>query len=337
MEGLKRKTERDFGFKIKKWNLIKHINKSSYVARIVTKDGKKRALKGLYISPTRQHFITKSEQLLAAQGVKLARPLTTVKDNLYMIYNRDPYVLYEWIDGKNNHLRNPSDLEALVKVIARFHSASRKLEYPSEIKIYSHPHWEKEYKERIKSIENWYSDHKSSKKRKEKIILKYIPFFRKVANKAYGALKRSEYQAYKDGNISTNTLVHGDFHQMNLLFKNKVGFLLDFEDIRYDLPSKDLLRIFSMYLKKHRFSSQVFRKMLKTYEGLHPLVPEVKQLICIDFLFPHIFERMLRKKTYNRMDKKHLQYRINQEKRKASYIYRHFAKKLRNREWEGLF
>jgi hypothetical protein len=143
MEGLKRKVENDYGFNIKTWNIVKHEKKSSFVARIVTEEGKEKALKSLYITPERQLFIVKSEQMLAEKGVELAQPTPTVNGSLYMIYNRVPYVLYEWIDGKNNQLHNRDDLESLVQVMARFHYASRELDYPPDLKVYSHLHVKK--------------------------------------------------------------------------------------------------------------------------------------------------------------------------------------------------
>jgi CotS family spore coat protein len=273
--------------------------------------------------------------MLARRGVNLARPIPTVKGDLFMIYNRNPYVLYEWIDGKSSQLRNRNDFESLVQAIARFHYASRKLVYPPYLKVYSHAHWAKEYKDRIKTIKRWYSTHKASKKRKYKIICQHIPFFNMMADKALNALKRSRYQDYRNGKISAKSLVHGDFHQKNIIFREDVGILIDFEDIRYDLPSKDLLRIFSMYLKKHPFSGNLFRRMLKMYENIHPLRSEVKQLVYIDFLFPHIFERMLRKKKYTKMTEKQLQDQIRQEKNKAKYVYRHFLKKSERDEDNG--
>jgi bifunctional DNase/RNase len=60
MEGLIRKVEHDFGINIKTWVVVKHIKKSSFVARIVTQDGKKKLSKafisrqdGSFLSPNR--------------------------------------------------------------------------------------------------------------------------------------------------------------------------------------------------------------------------------------------------------------------------------------------
>ena len=99
-----------------------------------------------------------------------------------------------------------------------------------------------------------------------------------------------------NGSVSVKSLVHGDLHHNNVNNRNDENILIDFKDVRYDLPSKDLLRTYSMYTKNHSFNGKTFSRMMNTYEHYHSLSLEVKQLVLIDFLFPHIFERLLRKK-----------------------------------------
>lgn len=336
IERLKRKVENDFGIRIKKWDVIKHEKKSSYVARIVAGKGEKYALKSLYISPERQLFIAKSEQMLSQSGVDLAQPTPTLKGDLYLNHKDIPYVLYEWVDGKSMRLRHKEDLEAIVKVMAKFHFTSRDLDYPSDVKVYEHPNWINEYKDRLKSIERWKKEHKSSKNQAESIISREISFFRKMAKKALKALKNSRYEDYMKGLVSAKSLVHGDLHHNNLIDGKDAVTLIDFEDIRYDLPSKDLIRTYSMYTKSHPFAGEEFKSMMKTYERYNPLSPEIKQLVFIDLLFPHIFERLLRKKKYVGMSKEELKHRIKQEKKKASYIYKHYLSNKGTLEGEGL-
>ncbi|MBP1990982.1 CotS family spore coat protein [Paenibacillus eucommiae] len=323
MDRLLRSIEQLYGFKIKTWKVIKHIKNSSFVALIKTDEGKKKIVKSLYITPERQLFIVKSEQLLAEKGVKLARPIPSLQGELYMIFDKVPYVLYEWIDGKSRQLRDRDALESMVQVMARFHRASRGLDYPNEVQIYSHLPWEQDYKQRLKSLKSWHSKHKGSNNRKAVIISRHLPFFQKMAQKALESLHTSHYQNYMDGLDSAKSLVHGDFHHMNLIFQKDVGVLIDFEDVRYDLPSKDLLRIFSMYTKQNPFEGKMFRGMMKTYENINPFPTEVRQLVYMDLLFPHIFERMLRKKKYKKMSAPELKEWIKQEKEKALYVYDH--------------
>jgi CotS family spore coat protein len=332
MDQLKRELEKNFGFKIETWDVIKHIKKSSFVARVVTKEGIQYALKSLYIKPERQLFIVKSEYLLSKRGVKLALPIPTLNGDLYMIYNRVPYVLYQWVEGKGSRLQDRNDLESIVEVMGRLHYASRELDYPSNVKIYDHLNWEKEYKQRLKSIEGWFSKHKGSSNKNDVIINSNLSFFKKIGQKAFKELKKSHYQDYMKDLVPTKSLVHGDLHHRNLIYNENALTLIDFEDVRYDLPSKDLLRIYSMYTKKKPFEKKTFRGMLKMYYKNNPLSPEVNNIVNIDLLFPHIFERMLRKKKYARMSIHQLNFMILQEKKKALFVYDHYFKKQRNKE-----
>lgn len=332
MDQLQQELEKVFGLKIQTWDEIKHIQNSSFVARVVTDEGIQYALKSLYIKPKRQLFIATSEYLLFQKGVRLALPIQTLNGDLYMIYNRVPYVLYQWIDGKGSRLQNRNDLESIIQVMGQLHYASRELDYPVDVKIYNHLHWKTEYKQRLKSIEVWYSKHKESKLEKDVIINSNLSFFYKIGKKALKELKKSSYQDYMKDLFSAKSLVHGDLHHKNLIYKDNVLTLIDFEDVRYDLPSKDLLRIYSMYTKKNPFQKKTFRSMMKIYNDNNPLPPEVKNIVTIDLLFPHIFERMLRKKKYARMSIDQLNYTIQQEKKKTLFVYNHYFKNNENHE-----
>lgn len=325
MERLQQSVEREYGIKIKGWKVIKKERKSSHVVRVVASDGTTYALKSLYLKPDRQRFIAQTEQLLAQRGVKLARPVPTVQGELFMMYKSIPYVMYEWISGKGAQLRGPSELNAVVKAMALFHKASSHLGYGSEVKLYSHPDWVKEYKQRISSMQRWLKAHIASSSKKHRAIVRHLPFFIRYGKKALKALKKSPYKAYRNRPLREQTLVHGDLHHKNVIAHPKGLTLIDFEDVRFDLPSKDLLRTYSMYKKNHPFVGSTFRSMLKTYERYHPLSPEVKRIVSIDMLFPHIFERMLRKKKYAGMNGRELKSAINRERKKANYVYRRFV------------
>ena len=284
-------------------------------------------MKSLYLTLERQRFIVKSEQLLAKKGVNLACPVTTSKGELHMLYNQYPYVLYEWIDGESAKLRDYNDLESIIQSMAEFHYVSSSLSYPSDITIYEHNHWMNEYNSRLKSIEMWETAHKKTKNKNEAVVRNFIPFFKKMAKKALNELKLSKYDDYVNG-VYSKSLVHGDFHNNNVIILKNDNVIIDFEDVRFDLPSKDLLRIYSLYINNHRFHSRAFLNMMKTYEYDHPLSPDVRQLVYIDLLFPHSFERLLRKKKYVHMKYKKLKHWIKQEKKKANYIYHYYFNKI---------
>ena len=320
LEKLLRQVQNEFGFRIRSWNLVKHIADSSLVARIIAKDGKSYMLKSLFIPAERQRFIVESERRLAQEGVKLARPISTLSKHPFILYNETPYVLYEWIKGKTGQLRDRSDLVALTQVMARLHRRSARVVYPDDIVPYEHVRWEKEYRDRIDSLKSWAQSHQTPSSPKESLILRYLPFFEHVAEVALEQLLASDYDSYMNGQVAAKCLIHGDFHQKNLIKHKGEWVLIDFEDVRYDFPSKDLLRLYSMYTRFHPFDTKTFNSMMETYFRHHPLPAGAKRLMLTDFLFPHIVERTLRKRVYASMKTEVLKHWLKQEKRKARYV-----------------
>jgi hypothetical protein len=100
--------------------------------------------------------------------------------------------------------------------------------------------------------------------------------------------------------------------------------LIDFEDVRYDAPSKDLIRIHSMYAKRRVFEERTFRDMLERYCAANPLPEDVRRLVEIDLLFPHVFERTLRKKKYKKMSEEEVVFWLEQERRRISFVKKRY-------------
>jgi len=314
--------ENEFGFRIASREVIKDgsAGRGSFVAKAVTSGGEAFAVKSLFETPERQRFIVESERLLAERGVPLARPRQTLRGEWMFLHDGAPYALYEWADGAGAPLAEPEQLYAIVELAARFHKASAALPYPEGVKAYDHPDWTEEYEERLLSMERWLDAHGGAKRGKKRVIADSVPFFAKAGKRALKALRNSEYAAYRAGRLAPRTLVHGDLHHNNVIRSGKTLTLIDFEDVRFDAPSKDLLRIYSMYTKSRAFEPETFRDMLGRYERAHPLPKELRRIVRIDLGFPHIFERMLRKRTYRRMSEEKVAFFLEQERKKAEYV-----------------
>lgn len=328
MDKLKSGIEQHYGIKIAEFSVIRHIKNSSYLAKITTDKGAKYVVKSLFIQPKRQHFIVQSEQLLSSRGVRLAQPVPTKENRLFFLYRGYPYVLYEWIDGPTQKLKKIRDIREIAKTVAYFHKTSCGLQYPPQSKIYSHFDWIKEYSRRLGTLTSWKKQLGMKSDRKTRVILQAIPYFYKAGKKAKKMLKKSSYRSLSSTPHTEQSLVHGDMHPQNIIKNRNENTLIDFEDVRYDFPSKDLIRLLSMYTKKHRFSSEAFEQMLQGYRQIHHVSSEQLQLLYIDFLFPHIFERMLRRKKYRKWTLERIRHLIRQEKRKAKYIDRQYIRKV---------
>lgn len=318
-----------YDIKIAGFSVIRNKKNSSFLAKMATDKGTKFVVKSLFIHPQRQNFIVQSEQLLSSRGVSLAQPVPTKENQLFFLYRGYPYVLYEWIDGPTQKLKNVRDIKEIAKTVAHFHKTSYGLQYPAQTKIHSHFDWIKEYSRRLRTLETWKKRHQRKTDRKTRMVHQAIPYFYHIGRKAKKNLKKRSYRSLASSPFPDQSLVHGDMHPQNIIKNGNQKILIDFEDVRYDFPSKDLIRLLSMYTKKQPFSAKAFEQMMHGYRQIHPLSSEQLNLLYIDFLFPHIFERMLRKKKYRKWTPERIRHQIKQEKRKAQYIDRHYIRKVR--------
>lgn len=319
---LNKKVTEHYGIELLKSSLIKHDKTTSLVAKILGENGKKYALKTLYLSKRKQEFIVRTELLLSKKGVGLAKPVPTKDDKLFIMHKGHPYVLYEWVEGDRHPLNDPQDLKSLIQTIADMHRASYNLNFPHHIKPSTNLNWKKDYKKRINYMDRFYKMNRDASNPRKQAYVESLPFFRKMANRALKFLAKSKYSSLVKKNYKEQSLIHGDAHQGNIRFENNEKTIIDFEDVCYDLPSKDLIRIFAKYTKRHHFSGEIFDKMMEWYEEVNPISPATRKVILIDFLFPHTIHRMLRLKKYKIQNLDEVKQIVRGEKKQAEYIYK---------------
>ena len=319
-EKLYERVEAAYGIRLKTQEVVKHLPESSFVAKLAAESGDVYALKSLFEPEERQRFIVESERLLAERGVALARPVATKDGDRFFEWEGNWYVLYEWLPGDGAPLDRPEHLLKIVELAARFHRASEGLEYPAGARTYGHLDWREEYEARLRSLERWREDHATARGKKRRIA-DAIPYFLKAGALALRKLHGSVYASYA---AASRSLVHGDLHHRNVILHRGELKLIDFEDVRFDAPSKDLIRIYSMYAKSRVFDERTFRDMLDRYLAANPLPEDVRRLVEIDLLFPHVFERTLRKKKYSKMSEEEVVFWLEQERRRTAFVKKRY-------------
>ncbi|MGN7468715.1 phosphotransferase [Brevibacillus sp. SAFN-007a] len=275
-----------------------------------------------YLPKERQHFILNAEAYLRKKGILIPGIQRTKSSKRSIVWKGNLFVLHQWLSWPKIAYNSPARLEQVGAVLGRFHKSS--LGFTSKHgELYNGaPTWSEEYKTDLAALEKWEQRHKDKQKPRFSTIVEYLPYFRQAGETAREQLKSSAYFAkWKKTPLDRHFLCHGDFNNGNLLARNKRIAIIDWEDVRYDFPSKDISRVLSLAMrKKGDWNEQLFVSLLRGYLQENPLSTEQLHLLFVDLAFPHMLERFLRMKQYEQMDAAAIHQFCTREALKTAYM-----------------
>lgn len=314
--------QKRYGLEIHTLETLRATNKSR-VYRLATNKGRFIA-KQLFIPEQRQQFILAAEAHLRGRSVAIPATLPTISGSDYVMWRGFPLVLQRYIDAKAYFLSSNSNLARVAGLLGRMHAESVGFAPPSGETYNGARSWEQEYREDLAAIRRWQRRHQHSANPKIRAILRAIPFFLRAGELAQMRMNASPFFAeWKKRPVTQHGLVHGDFHMGNVLRGRGALTVIDWEDVRFDFPSKDLTRLFFVLMRRDGgWKLKRIRTLLASYLQKHPLKKEEKALLYQDLAFPHIFERFLRKKSYASMTAHRVHRFLRGERRKTAYMLR---------------
>lgn len=320
MDDLIRKIEKSYGLTVIRHEKLRETPKS-LVVFFETSIGRFIG-KVSYLPKERHHFILNAEAYLRKKGILIPNIQRTKSSKRYIMWKDNPFVLHQWLSWRKVAYSSPVRLAQIGALLGQFHK--RSLGFTSRHgELYNGAKkWTEEYKADLTSLEKWELRNRDKKQPNFSAIFEYLPYFRQAAQTAHEHLKSSAYFAkWKKAPLKRHFLCHGDFNNGNLLTRNKQIAIIDWEDVRYDFPSKDISRVLSLAMRKHgSWNEQLFVYLLRSYLQENPLSADQLHLLFVDLAFPHIFERFLRMKQYEQMDLANIQQFCRREALKTAYM-----------------
>lgn len=320
MDALIRLIEEEYGLTVIRYQVERNTNKS-LVLILKTSKGKYVG-KSLFNPPERQDFILDAEAHLIRKGLLVPKTKQTKDHKRYIIWRGFPFLLQEWAPGPMLALNSPHRIKRTGATLGRIHAASIGFSSPTGEEYNGALIWEEEYDSDFAHIQLWRKQHARSTDPKHVIISQHLPFFLIAGKIAIDSLRNSSYfSRWKKMPCNRHFLCHGDFNNGNLLSEKQKITVIDWEDVRYDFPSKDISRILSLMMRKNkRWKPSSFTHLMSGYLQENPLSRRQRHLLYVDLAFPHIAERFLRQQQYVDMTEREIATFLKQEIKKIAYM-----------------
>ncbi len=315
-----RQINREYGLNIRSYRVIHNTDKT-VVIHLKTDRGSFFA-KCMYATVERQQFIVEAEKYLRKRGISIPRIEPTLQGNSSFYWNGRLFYLQEETPGKLYGLSRPNNIKKIGALLGQFHSSSVGFRSSSGKLFNGSLSWEQEYEADLLSMENWQKQHAHKRQQKIKLIQKHLPFFLRAGHEMQKLMQHSSYfQRWKGQPEHLHKLCHGDFHMGNILKDGKKLHVIDWEDVRYDHPSKDLTRLLYVLMRKHgKWDKEQWQLLMNAYFKQNPMGKAEKNLLYQDLAFPHIFERFLRRKLYTNMSYEQVSRFLERERAKTRYM-----------------
>ncbi|WP_110932902.1 phosphotransferase [Paenibacillus bouchesdurhonensis] len=309
-----------YGLSIVKHEILHKTNRTLVVSLDTTQEC--YVLKSIYVEEERLRFILDAENYLRQRGMAIPITFPTLNKEPYLRWEENRYVLQEKIQGIPQSLSSPDAIASKASLIGMMHAASLGFHSSFGPDYAEEYYWEMLYDRKIKAISKWKERFSKTRSAKKRNILKMIDYYLVTGTSLKQQLQMDpQFQAWRKQPVEQHFIAHGDFHSENVLHTRDRIYIIDWEFVRYDFPSKDIARILNSISKHYEpWNATVFQNLLNCYRQFNPLNDWQMQMVFLDLSFPHAFYRFLQNRAYKNMSLEEVNMFLQREHDKTSYL-----------------
>ncbi len=203
------------------------------------------------------------------------------------------YVLKKWYLGRECDVKRETEVLEATKNLARIHLL---MKMPDEDwKALVGNDLEEEYirhNRELRKVRKFIRN-KTAKNLFENVVLQHFDEMYMWAEYAGRKLENSSYKILRQKSIEEGTITHGDYNYHNLIMTQRGMATTNFEHSCLDIQAADLYYFMRKVLEKYHWSVELGRAMLRTYQEINPLDEEEKEYLCLRFIYPEKFWKVL--------------------------------------------
>lgn len=324
--GLLAAVENKYGLTIQLVEVIRDTSRT-FVVKITATQGI-FILKRMYIDEHRLQFILEAEDFLRSRGIHIPTIYPTNTNKKYFTYKGYKCVLQQWICAVPYPLTSLDKTLRLAEILGNIHAISKEYQPAFASFCNGSARWEREYEEALRYLERWKNSSSFADEPWRTAVLAYIDFYITTGKYVLENIRENAYFLSWKENQPNFVLSHNDFHTQNILLHESIDiYIIDWEFVRLDFPSRDINRLLYAMLRKSRaWNHQVFIKVIRAYLKQNKLSNHEMKLLYLDLAFPHNLCRNLIWGKFNRMTGDQINDLLQKEQDKTVYLLEAYRK-----------
>ncbi len=273
------------------------------------------------------HYFTKLITIindLSKLGFNGLVPIILTKKGLpYIEIDGLYYSLSPWCEGEPPSFTNPNHLIKIAECYGRLHEISRNINFPPELQSRNNLTDYFLYLDFLESLIPSLEKRKNLN-RIDRTILKWGQHFIEQSRLAIQGMKT--FQDRQELFLNNQGFCHNDPAPGNIIIKNEICFLIDFEFSNRDLFIKELSMLILRALQVNHWNERILELLIKAYSQERKLIIAEEEILPYLLCFPRRFWRLCSQRyqeklkwTENRFQKR-LWEIIDEEKNRQSLL-----------------
>jgi len=275
---------------LKAFNLRSKNSKRMFGAYYCETNKGLKIVKETHLEQGKVLFVHSAKEHLIKNGFENIDRYCISKEGLpYFEYNKNTYVIKDWIEGKECNFQNETEIQRATKVLAEMHNASRGMK-PIQDSIISMYYGElpmktvKNYKELIRIYKNTRNRGKWTN-----FDVSFLKSYKKYSEDMVEALEVLEKCNYEklvnDGKVD-NIFCHNKYTNHNIQLDERGIMITNFDNCGYQLPVFDFQMFVEKIMSKNDWDIKIGLGLIDEYCKTKPLSKDEYQLLYFLLLFP---------------------------------------------------
>lgn len=282
---------------------FKDTDKQRAVYKISTDKGYK-CLKKVYYNKPCLFFIYSIIEWLNSKKINCPRLISTKKGLKYVEYNKNLFILMDWIDGRKCDYNTMEDIISSAENLAKIHESSKYF-IPiegSDIKR-ARADYYNSFNKRFFQLLEMSNKAFRIKDKFSKLYLEHFDYNIEKAKKSVYILSLIDFSKPIGDEVSGNAICHLDYVNKNIIFTpENILYVIDFDKSSLDYPVHDISSFLKRILKRKDTSwdFEVFKSSIESYETIRALSYNEHLVILAFLMFPQKYWKTSRDYYKNR-------------------------------------